>query len=69
MQFAHTAFAVQSKRNDGRMKFSFVMPHMMELKVLTQRWELSVTGADQTVMAKRVEELGYEMLAVAWVGS
>jgi hypothetical protein len=51
------------------MKFSFVMPQMMELKVLTQRWELSDTGADQTVMANRAEELGYDMLAVAWVGS
>ena len=46
------------------MKFAFPMPHMMELKALTQPWEFSVTGADQTVMAKRAEELGYDMLAV-----
>ena len=46
------------------MKFAFTMPHTMELKALTQPWEFSVTGADQTVMAKRAEELGYDMLAV-----
>ncbi len=48
----------------GTMKFSFVMPHCMELKALTQPWEFAVTGADQTVMAKRAEELGYDMIAV-----
>jgi alkanesulfonate monooxygenase SsuD/methylene tetrahydromethanopterin reductase-like flavin-dependent oxidoreductase (luciferase family) len=46
------------------MKFAFNMPHMMELQALTQPWEFSVTGADQVVMAKRAEELGYDMLAV-----
>ena len=46
------------------MKFSFVMPHCMELKALTQPWEFAVTGADQTFMAKRAEELGYDMIAV-----
>ncbi|MCW2655320.1 MAG: hypothetical protein QOE41_2075 [Mycobacterium sp.] len=46
------------------MKFSLNMPHLMRLKALTQPWEASVTGADQTVMAKRAEELGYDMIAI-----
>jgi probable F420-dependent oxidoreductase len=46
------------------MKFGFRMPHAMELKALTQPWEFAVNGADQTKMAKRVEELGYDMLSV-----
>ena len=31
---------------------------------MLQPWENSVTGADQTRIAKRAEELGYDMLAV-----
>lgn len=46
------------------MKFAVAMPHLMELKALTQPWEFSVTGADQTVVAKRAEDLGYEMIAI-----
>lgn len=46
------------------MRLMFTMPHTMELAALTQPWELTVTGADQTLLAKRAEELGYEMLAV-----
>jgi probable F420-dependent oxidoreductase len=46
------------------MKFGFRMPHTMELKALTQPWEFAVTGADQTVMAKRAEELGFDMLSI-----
>lgn len=46
------------------MKFVFVMPHCMELKALTQPWEFAVTGADQAVMARRAEELGYDMIAI-----
>ena len=46
------------------MKFGFPLPHMMELKALTQPWELDVTGADQTRIARRAEALGYDMLAV-----
>ena len=46
------------------MKFALPMPHTMELKALTQPWEFSVTGADQKVIARRGEELGYDMLAV-----
>lgn len=46
------------------MKFAFAMPHILELKATMQPWELGVTGADQTLMAKRAEELGYDMIAV-----
>jgi probable F420-dependent oxidoreductase len=46
------------------MKFAFPLPHMLRLKATLQPWEASVTGADQTVMVKRAEELGYDMLAV-----
>ncbi|MCW2554151.1 MAG: class F420-dependent oxidoreductase [Mycobacterium sp.] len=46
------------------MKLMFLLPHAMELQALTQPWELSVSGVEQTVMAIRAEELGYEMIAV-----
>lgn len=46
------------------MQLMFVMPHTMELAALTQPWELAVTGADQPMMARRAEELGYGLLAV-----
>ena len=37
---------------------------MLELKAMMQPWELSVTGADQTRMVRRAEDLGYDMVAV-----
>lgn len=46
------------------MKFAFPIPHMLRLKATMQPWEINVTGADQTRMAKRADELGYDMLAV-----
>lgn len=46
------------------MKIGFALPHMMELKALTQDWELSVTGTDQTELIKWAETLGYEMVQV-----
>jgi probable F420-dependent oxidoreductase len=46
------------------VKFGFRIPHAMELKALTQPWEFNVTGADQAAMAKRAEELGFEMLSI-----
>jgi probable F420-dependent oxidoreductase len=46
------------------VKLMFALPHAMELKALTQPWELAVTGLDQTVLAQRADELGYDMLAV-----
>jgi probable F420-dependent oxidoreductase len=47
------------------MKLAFPLPHMIELKAMTQPWELAVTGADQTRMARRAEALGYDMIAVS----
>ena len=46
------------------MKFSFAMPNTVRVKALTQAFELDVTGADQAVMAKRAEELGYDMIPI-----
>jgi probable F420-dependent oxidoreductase len=46
------------------MKLTFPLPHTLRLKATVQPWEASVTGADQTVMVKRAEQLGYDMLAV-----
>lgn len=46
------------------MKFSIAMPNTVRVKALTQPFELDVTGADHTVMAKRAEELGYDMIAI-----
>jgi probable F420-dependent oxidoreductase len=46
------------------MKFNFPLPHMLRLKATLQPWEAQVTGADQTRMVKRAEELGYDMLAI-----
>ncbi len=46
------------------MKFAFSLPHVVELKALTSPWELTVTGADQTRMVKRADQLGYDMVAV-----
>jgi probable F420-dependent oxidoreductase len=46
------------------MKFAFPLPHMIRMKALTQPWEASVTGADQTRMIKRAEAFGYDMVAV-----
>lgn len=46
------------------MKFAFPLPHMLRLKALTQPWEASVTGADQTRMVKRAEAMGYDMIAI-----
>lgn len=46
------------------MKFIFNLPHTLRLKATMQPWEAEVTGADQTRMAKRADELGYDMIAV-----
>lgn len=46
------------------MKLGFAMPHMLELGAMMQPWEMQVTGADQTRLAKWAEKLGYEMIAV-----
>jgi probable F420-dependent oxidoreductase len=46
------------------MKLAFALPHMLRLKAMTQSWEAQVTGADQTLMAKRADALGYDMLSI-----
>jgi probable F420-dependent oxidoreductase len=46
------------------MKFCFLLPHVMELKALTQPWEFGVTGADQKLMVQQAEKLGYEMVGI-----
>lgn len=46
------------------MKLAFPLPHMMRLKATTQPWEPSVTGADQTRMIRRADELGYDLINV-----
>jgi probable F420-dependent oxidoreductase len=46
------------------MKFAFALPNTVRVKALTQPWELNVTGADQTLMVKRAEELGYDMVPI-----
>jgi probable F420-dependent oxidoreductase len=46
------------------MKLGFAMPHMVRLPAMTQSWESTVTGADQTRLAKWADELGFAMIAV-----
>lgn len=46
------------------MELAFSMPHMLELKASMQPWELSVTGADQTRLAKWAEQMGYTMICL-----
>jgi probable F420-dependent oxidoreductase len=45
------------------MKLVFGMPHLIRLKATMQPWEARVTGADQTRLARRADELGYDMLS------
>lgn len=46
------------------MKFAISLPNSVRVKALVQPWEFGVTGADQTVIAKRADELGYDMIVV-----
>ncbi|MET0270902.1 MAG: TIGR03619 family F420-dependent LLM class oxidoreductase [Sphingomonas sp.] len=46
------------------MKLAFAMPRLLELKATMQPWELTVTGADQTMLARKADALGYDMLSV-----
>jgi probable F420-dependent oxidoreductase len=46
------------------VKFSFPLPHTLRLKAMMQPWEASVTGADQTRMVKRADELGYDLVFI-----
>jgi probable F420-dependent oxidoreductase len=44
------------------MKFSLTMPNTARVKALTQPFEVDVTGADQIRVARRAEELGYDII-------
>jgi probable F420-dependent oxidoreductase len=46
------------------VKLVFNLPHMLRLKAMMQPWEATVTGADQTRMAKCADRWGYDMIAV-----
>jgi probable F420-dependent oxidoreductase len=46
------------------MQLTFPIPHLAELKGMTQPWEYGVTGPDQLRMAKRAEELGYDIIGI-----
>lgn len=46
------------------MQLVFAVPHMLRLPAMTQPWEASVTGTDQTRMAKCADAWGYDMIAV-----
>jgi probable F420-dependent oxidoreductase len=46
------------------MKLTFPIPHLMEIEAMLQPWELKVTGPDQLRMARRAEELGYDMIGI-----
>jgi probable F420-dependent oxidoreductase len=47
------------------VKFVFSPPHQIELKAVTQPWELAVSGPDQQRAVKRAEELGYDIICAS----
>lgn len=46
------------------MKLAFSMPHQLQIKAMTQAWELAVTGPEQIALLKHAEALGFEMVTV-----
>ena len=46
------------------MEIGFAMPHLTEVKAITEPWEKQVTGADQLRFAKWADKLGYAMISV-----
>lgn len=46
------------------MKLNFALPHLMEIEAMLQPWELAVAGPDQLRLARRAEELGYDMIGI-----
>jgi alkanesulfonate monooxygenase SsuD/methylene tetrahydromethanopterin reductase-like flavin-dependent oxidoreductase (luciferase family) len=46
------------------MKFSFTLPNTARVKALAQPFEVDVTGADQVTVAKRADELGYDIVPI-----
>lgn len=47
------------------MKLAFPLPHMMEIAATMQPWEAAVGGPEQLRMARRADELGYDMICVS----
>lgn len=46
------------------MKLTFPLPHLMEIEAMLQPWELAVNGPDQLRLARRAEQLGYDMIGI-----
>jgi probable F420-dependent oxidoreductase len=46
------------------MKLTFPLPHLMEIQAMLQPWELAVTGPEQLRLARRADELGYDMIGI-----
>jgi probable F420-dependent oxidoreductase len=47
------------------VKFVFSPPHQIEVKAVSQPWELAVDGRAQTRAVKRAEAMGYDVIAVS----
>jgi len=46
------------------MKFGFTIPNTVQVKALTQPFETDLTGPDQADIARRAEELGYDIIPI-----
>jgi probable F420-dependent oxidoreductase len=46
------------------MKFSLTLPNTARVKALSQPFEVDVSGPDQIMVARRAEELGYDMIPI-----
>lgn len=46
------------------MDLVFGIPNQLQLRGLTQPWEIALTGADQTRLAHWADQLGYAMISV-----
>src|SRR5262249_14384218 len=46
------------------MKFGLAMPNTARVMALSQPFEVNVTGADQIAVARRAEELGYDVIPI-----
>lgn len=49
---------------ESSMKLTFPLPHLMEIEAMLQPWERSVTGPDQLRLARRADEMGYDMIGI-----
>jgi alkanesulfonate monooxygenase SsuD/methylene tetrahydromethanopterin reductase-like flavin-dependent oxidoreductase (luciferase family) len=46
------------------MKFGLTIPNNPQVKALTQPFETDVSGPDQADIARRAEELGYDIIPI-----